>query len=57
MSMVANLNEDDMTCCPACGEYIEVYEDDLDEYDEDGIPEYWVICPECYQSFYASKKY
>ena len=58
MSMTAVLHKDDMTCwCPACGEYVYVNEDDIDEYDENGIPEYWVHCLECGQNFYVSEKY
>lgn len=58
MSMTANLNNEEMTCwCPACGEITDIYEDDLVGILPDGEKEYWVCCPECGQSFYASKSY
>ena len=58
MSMTAGLNKEDMTCwCPACGEIVEVYEDDLDSIVDDGHPEYWVHCPHCHQGFYVSEDY
>ena len=56
--MTAGLNKEDMTCwCPACGEIVEVYEDDLDSVFDDGHPEYWVHCPNCHQGFYVSEDY
>ena len=58
MSMTAGLHKEDMTCwCPACGEIVDVDDDEIDVYDEDGIPEYWVRCPYCHQSFYVSDAY
>lgn len=56
--MTAGLNKEDMTCwCPACGEIVDVEEDDLDSIMDDGHPEYWVRCPYCHQSFYVSEDY
>jgi len=58
MSMTAGLNAEEMICwCPACGEIVEVYEDDLDSIMDDGHPEYWVRCPNCHQGFYVSEDY
>ena len=58
MSMVAGLNKEEMTCwCPACGELVDVDNDEIDGYDENGIPEYLVYCPECHQGFYVSENY
>lgn len=58
MSMVAGLNKEEMTCwCPACGELVNVNNGEIVEYDESGIPEYWVHCPECHQEFYVSENY
>lgn len=58
MSMTAGLNKEDMICwCPACGEYVDVDEDDLDSILDDGHPEYWVHCPNCHQDFYVSEDY
>ena len=58
MSMVASLNKDDMTCwCPACGEIVDVEESDFNGYMPDGDKEYYVVCPECHQSFYAAESY
>ena len=56
--MTTNLNNEEMTCwCPACGNIMDVYEDDLVGILPDGEKEYWVCCPECGQSFYTSKSY
>lgn len=61
MSMVANLWHDydgDMCCwCPACGEKVDIDEDDECGKLDDGNKEYFVYCPDCGQGFYASKSY
>lgn len=47
-----------MKCwCPACGECVDVYEEDLNCVLPDFQPEYEVVCPECGQSFYVSEDY
>jgi Zn finger protein HypA/HybF involved in hydrogenase expression len=56
--MIAGLNKEEMTCwCPSCGELVDVDNDEIVGYDENSIPEYWVYCPECHQSFYVSENY
>lgn len=61
MSLVSGLSVDEDDCmwcwCPACGEYVDVDEDEFVGDLDDGNPEYLVYCPECGQSFYASKSY
>ena len=60
MSMVSRLwwENDDMKCwCPACGECVDVWEDDFNENLPSGKPEYFLYCPECGQSFYVSEDY
>lgn len=60
MSLVSRLwyEDDDMKCwCPACGECVDVYEEDLNCVLPDFQPEYEVVCPECGQSFYVSEDY
>lgn len=60
MSMTAYLHKDNdgmYAYCPACGEEIEVYEEDECGEVENGVKEYYVECPECGQSFYASTEY
>jgi endogenous inhibitor of DNA gyrase (YacG/DUF329 family) len=47
-----------MKCwCPACGECVDVLEDDFWETLSSGKLEYYVDCPECGQSFYVSEDY
>jgi len=57
--MTANLSDHDTCWCPACGALIEdaTLGEDPDGTMDDGTPEYWLHCPECGQSFYASKSY
>ena len=61
MSMVASIWEDDdgyQYCwCPACGELVEVDDDEECGMLDDGNKEYFVHCCECGQNFYASKGY
>lgn len=58
MSMVANLHKDDMTCwCPACGEIVDVETTDYNGLMDNGDKEYYVVCPDCGQSFYAAESY
>ena len=54
MSMTAHLHEDNESWCPSCGERIDV--SFFGECDNDK-GEYYVVCPDCGQSFYASKEY
>ena len=56
--MVANLHDDDTCWCPACGEIVEdISFDGEPSGTVDGKPEYYVVCPDCGQSFYASEAY
>ena len=60
MSLVSRLwwENDDMKCwCPACGECVDVWEDEFWQTLDNGKPEYCVDCPECGQSFYVSEDY
>jgi len=58
MSMVANLNKEEMTCwCPACGEIVDVDESDFNQVMDNGDKEYSVYCPFCGQNFYAAESY
>lgn len=58
MSLVAGLNKEDMTCwCPACGNIVDVEEDDFEGDYVFEYPEYDVICPYCHQMFYVSEGY
>jgi Zn finger protein HypA/HybF involved in hydrogenase expression len=58
MSLVAGLNKEDMTCwCPACGDIVDVEEDDFEGDYVFEYPEYDVICPHCHQLFYVSEGY
>ena len=60
MSLVARLSSanDDAHCsCPACGEIVDVYEDDECGLLPSGEKEYYLECPSCGQSFYASSEY
>ena len=57
--MTASLSDHDTCWCPACGELIEdaTFGEEPDGFADDGTPEYWLRCPECGQSFYASEAY
>ena len=58
MSLTAGLNKEDMTCwCPACGDIVDVEEDDFEGNYVFEYPEYDVICPRCHQMFYVSEGY
>ncbi len=58
MSLVSRLNKDTMECwCPACGERVEVNEDEFCQVLPDGDKEYYVYCSECGQTFYAAESY
>ena len=60
MSLVSRLwhENEDMKCwCPACGEFVNVYEEDLNCVLPDFQPEYEAVCPKCSQSFYVSEDY
>lgn len=58
MSMVANLNRENMTCwCPACGEIVDVDEGDFNAVMSNSDKEYYLECPNCGQSFYAAESY
>ena len=56
--MTAGLNKEDMTCwCPACGDIVDVEEDDFEGDYVFEYPEYDVTCPHCHQLFYVSEGY
>ena len=58
MSLVAGLNKEDMTCwCPACGDIVDVEEDDFEGNYVFEYKEYDVICHRCHQMFYVSEGY
>lgn len=61
MSLVAGLSLDEdgymWSHCPACGEEIDIDEDDFNAVLDDGNNEYLLCCPDCGQMFYASKSY
>lgn len=58
MSMTAGLNTEEMCCwCPACGEIVDIDETDFNQMLDDSNKEYYVECPYCNQSFYASESY
>ena len=63
MSCTSNLFKSDngymVTYCPACGERIEVYEDDKYDTLPDGTDEYEIWCTneDCQCHFYANVNY
>ena len=58
MSKVSTLDTNTMSCaCPACEEIINVTEKEFINELEEGIDEYFVICPHCGESFFTSTIY
>lgn len=58
MSMTSKLWDDGdelAAWCPVCGSIVNVYDSDRVTHASYEYPEYYVTCPECGQTFYASE--